>query len=61
MVYEPVATPFLGGGRQAGGRTVDGLTMLVGQARKAFELFFGEPPPNVDAALRDLLTPSAVN
>jgi shikimate dehydrogenase len=61
MVYEPVATPFLGGGRRAGGRTVDGLTMLVGQARKAFELFFGEPPPRVDAALRDLLTTSAVN
>jgi shikimate dehydrogenase len=61
MVYEPVATPFLGGGRQAGGRTVDGLTMLVGQARKAFELFFGEPSPHVDAALRDLLTTSAVN
>lgn len=56
MVYEPVETPFLAGGRQAGGRTVDGLTMLVGQARKAFELFFGEPPPQVDAALRDLLT-----
>jgi shikimate dehydrogenase len=61
MVYKPVATPFLAGGRQAGGRTVDGLTMLVGQARKAFELFFGEPPPHVDAALRDLLTTSAVN
>jgi shikimate dehydrogenase len=61
MVYEPVATPFLAGGRRAGGRTVDGLTMLVGQARKAFELFFGEPPPHVDAALRDLLTTSAVN
>jgi shikimate dehydrogenase len=56
MVYEPVETPFLAGGRQAGGRTVDGLTMLVGQARKAFELFFGELPPHFDAALRDLLT-----
>jgi shikimate dehydrogenase len=56
MVYEPVETPFLAGGRQAGGRTVDGLTMLIGQARKAFQSFFGEQPPQVDAALRDLLT-----
>jgi shikimate 5-dehydrogenase len=56
MVYEPVATPFLTGGQQAGRKTVDGLAMLVGQARKAFELFFGESPPHVDAALRDLLT-----
>jgi shikimate dehydrogenase len=56
MVYDPVATPFLAGGQQGGGNTVDGLAMLVGQARKAFELFFGESPPHVDAALRDLLT-----
>jgi shikimate dehydrogenase len=61
MVYKTVATPFLAGGQQAGARTVDGLTMLVGQARKAFELFFGEPPPHVDAALRDLLTTEAGN
>ena len=41
MVYNPLETAFLSRGREAGGRTVDGLTMLIGQAAKAFELFFG--------------------
>ena len=39
-------------------RAVDGLVMLVAQAREAFRLFFGEPSPNdasSDAALRTLL------
>lgn len=61
MVYDPVETPFLAVGRRVDGRTVDGLTMLVGQARKAFELFFGEPAPPVDAPLRDLLTTDGGN
>jgi shikimate dehydrogenase len=61
MVYDPVETPFLAAGRRVDGRTVDGLTMLVGQARKAFELFFGAPAPPVDARLRDLLTTDRSN
>lgn len=52
MVYKPLRTPFL----EAGEHTVDGLTMLVGQAARAFELFFGKAPPPPDDALRDLLT-----
>jgi len=52
MVYDPVDTAFLSAGNQ---HTVDGLTMLVGQARKAFELFFGAPAPERDAGLRNLL------
>jgi shikimate dehydrogenase len=52
MVTTPVRTPFL----DCGDRTVDGLTMLVGQARRAFELFFGSTPPQGDAELRRLLT-----
>ena len=57
MVYQPLNTPFLQAARAAGLRTVDGLTMLIGQARKAFRLFFGaEPPAEHDAELRHLLS-----
>jgi shikimate dehydrogenase len=56
MVYNPLETAFLSRGSEAGGRTVDGLTMLVGQAAKAFELFFGRNAPLADQQLRDLLT-----
>ncbi|MEO7277899.1 MAG: shikimate dehydrogenase [Sphingomicrobium sp.] len=56
MVYDPVTTPFLAAGQRAGGSTVDGLVMLIGQAKRAFETFFGQAPPNADAALRALLT-----
>jgi shikimate dehydrogenase len=57
MVYQPLDTPFLQAARAAGLRTVDGLTMLIGQAREAFRLFFGaEPPAEHDAELRHLLS-----
>lgn len=52
MVYEPVETAFLSSGR---GRRVDGLTMLIGQAARGFELFFGAPAPAPDERLRALL------
>jgi shikimate dehydrogenase len=56
MVYQPLDTPFLQAARAAGLRTVDGLAMLIGQARQAFRLFFGaEPPAEHDAELRHLL------
>ena len=55
MVYKPLETAFLATGRAHGGTGIDGLTMLVGQARAAFALFFGHPAPAGDAALRDLL------
>jgi len=55
LVYRPVVTPFLEHAAAAGLRTVDGLTMLVGQARRAFKLFFGETPPPEEAELRALL------
>jgi len=55
MVYHPVETRFLAVGRAAGAQTVDGLTMLIGQAARAFELFFGRPPPPPDEQLRALL------
>ena len=59
MVYDPIDTDFLLVGRPVGARLVGGLGMLVGQAARAFELFFGAPAPKFDQGLRDLLaTPS---
>jgi len=55
MVTTPAETPFLATGRANGGQAVDGLTMLIGQARRSFELFFGRPAPAPDRQLRDLL------
>lgn len=48
MVYRPVCTAFLDAARSCGLRTVDGLAMLIGQARPSFERFFGRPPPAID-------------
>ena len=56
IVYSPIDTPFLQNARRAGHRTIDGLSMLIGQAASAFELFFGAPPPRQhDEELRKLL------
>ena len=46
MVYIPLLTPFLAEAQQLGRRTVDGLGMLVGQARPSFEAFYGASPPD---------------
>jgi shikimate dehydrogenase len=59
MVYQPLATDFLRRGTAAGGEPVDGLAMLIGQARSAFERFFRAEPPAGDKSLRTLLTGSA--
>jgi len=57
MVYAPLETELLRVARERGLRVVDGLSMLVGQAAIAFELFYGAPAPRRDdAALRALLT-----
>ena len=56
MVYDPRDTALLQAARAADLRTVDGLTMLIGQARRAFRLFFGAgAPAEDDAQLRRLL------
>jgi shikimate dehydrogenase len=53
MVYRPLVTPFLASARAYGLRTVDGLAMLIGQARPSFRAFFGiEPPDSVDVRAR---------
>ncbi len=57
MVYAPLDTRLLGAARELEMRTSDGLMMLIGQAARAFELFFGHPAPREhDADLRALLT-----
>lgn len=45
MVYKPLDTAFLQAARAAGHPTVDGLDMLIGQARPSFAHFFGVRPP----------------
>ena len=50
MVYKPLKTPLLLQAEQLGRPTVDGLAMLIGQARPSFHAFYGQPPPaTVDA------------
>jgi shikimate dehydrogenase len=48
LVYHPLETPLLQAAAEAELATVDGLDMLIGQARVAFELFFGQAPPEED-------------
>lgn len=56
MVYAPLATDLLQAARHYRRRAVDGLTMLIGQADLAFQLFFGAPAPRqFDSELRTLL------
>ena len=54
MTYKPLDTAFLKAARARGLATVDGLSMLIGQAAPSFEAIFGRPPPPLD--LRALLT-----
>jgi shikimate dehydrogenase len=57
MVYAPVETELLKAANALGRETVDGLVMLVGQAKGAFRQFFGQAPGDEhDAELRALLT-----
>lgn len=58
IVYAPLETALLKQARQRDLEVVDGLEMLIGQAAIAFELFFGQPPPDNDRALRRKLTAS---
>lgn len=59
MTYRPLRTRFLLDAEAAGLATIDGLDMLIGQARPSFEALFGRPPPELDVralALRQLAT-----
>ena len=46
MTYRPLTTPFLAAARAWGLSTVDGLAMLIGQARPSFAAIFGVAPPS---------------
>ena len=57
VVTTPLDTPFLRGAKARGFATIDGLSMLIGQAAAAFEKFFGQPAPRQhDAELRTILS-----
>ena len=58
-VYAPLITPLLAEARERGHPIVDGLSMLIGQGRIAFEHFFGQAAPSdadSDAELRARMT-----
>ncbi|OYU36571.1 shikimate dehydrogenase [Novosphingobium sp. PASSN1] len=56
IVTSPLDTAFLQSARAAGFRTIDGLSMLIGQADHAFRRFFGAAPPRErDDELRKVL------
>lgn len=49
MTYAPLHTPWIQAAHAANRRSVDGLVMLIGQARPSFATLFGAPPPGDDA------------
>ena len=56
IVYDPLETRLLAMARKHGLRTIDGLSMLIGQAALAFVHFFqADPPREHDGELRRLL------
>lgn len=48
MTYRPLMTSFLTAGRARGLTVVDGLAMLIGQARPSFHAMWGIDPPDID-------------
>ncbi len=52
IVYAPLETPLLKAARSRGNATIDGLGMLLHQARPGFRSWFGRDPA-VDQALRN--------
>ncbi|MEP2102783.1 MAG: shikimate dehydrogenase [Parasphingorhabdus sp.] len=56
LVYVPLKTKLLVAAKARGLETIDGVSMLIGQAAVAFEIFFGQAPPlEHDEELRKLL------
>ena len=54
LVYVPLETPLLASARAHGLKTADGLGMLLHQAVRGFELWFGQRP-EVTCEVRDLV------
>lgn len=59
IVYHPLVTPFLAAAQARGNPIVDGLGMLLHQARPGFQAWFGVDP-EVDADLRAHVLAGAV-
>lgn len=51
-IYVPLETPLLTDARKRGNTTVNGMGMLLHQARPAFEAWFGVPPDITSELLR---------
>ena len=60
LVYVPLETPLLAAARARGLKTADGLGMLLHQAVRGFELWFGRRP-EVTADLRALVEADLTN
>jgi shikimate dehydrogenase len=58
IVYTPLITPLLQAARDRGNATVDGLGMLLHQARPGFHAWFGTDPQVTDALRRHVLGPA---
>jgi len=54
IIYTPLETPFLAEARQRGARTINGLGMLLHQARPAWKRWF-DIEPTVTPELRELI------
>jgi len=54
-IYIPLETPLLAAARQRGHVTVNGLGMLLNQARPAFSAWFGVMPEITPALLRAVM------
>jgi len=48
MTYRPLITPLLAAARDRGLTIVDGLAMLIGQARPSFGAIYGVEPADID-------------
>ncbi|MBC6983336.1 shikimate dehydrogenase [Caulobacter sp. 17J80-11] len=48
MTYRPLKTALLQAAEARGLPTVDGLSMLINQAKPSFEALFGQAPPDID-------------
>ena len=57
IVYAPLETPLLAMARSRGNITIDGLGMLLHQARPGFEAWFGTDP-EVTEAMRSIVLKS---
>lgn len=55
IVYTPLETPLLAAARARGNAVVDGLGMLLHQARPGFEAWFGRAPEVTDGLRRFVL------